>query len=192
MTETDPREFKLLDPDNNIIMRGSLSAVTECIVDSRARADAISLLEDAAKAVGLLEQQQQHEAQLREREVRAFCDGIAALARRLDALEQRRAEHARQAAEDEARAIQQKLDAMPDPDDPNAALEHPTGELHQVEANAPARRAQLAAGDQGDLPREITRDVPPDLGTEPVFDPAELAHPQQPPAQPVAVSLNEG
>jgi hypothetical protein len=118
---TEPNgQFHLYGPSGDLIAHGSMSALTERVLDSKARNDAISLLEDAAKAVGLLEQQQDYEQQLRQREVRAFCDGVAAIGRRLDALEATRAARARHAAADEARRIQEKLDALPDPDDPSA------------------------------------------------------------------------
>jgi hypothetical protein len=51
--------------------------------------------------------------------------------------------------------------------------------------------APSAAGarDQGTLPNELVRKAPPTLGTDPVVDPAELAHGPGP-APPVAISLN--
>lgn len=52
--------------------------------------------------------------------------------------------------------------------------------------------APSAAGarDQGALPNEIVRKAPPDLGTMPMVDPADLDRPPDP-APPVAISLNE-
>jgi hypothetical protein len=179
MTDPDPHGFRLLDPYGNVIAHGSATEALAPLPDSSVRADAISLLHDAAKAIGLIEAQQEHAAQLRQREISTFCDGVASLGRRLDALEQQHASRARQAAADEAHRIQAAIDALPDPDDP--AAYQPTGELHQVAATA---------RDQGDLPREVTRDVPPDPGTDPEFDPAELSHGPDAPAQPVAISLN--
>ena len=61
------------------------------------------------------------------------------------------AERARQAAADEARSIQQKLDSLPDIDAPGPALYEPTGELHALAPSAPGAR------DQGTLPNEIVR-----------------------------------
>jgi hypothetical protein len=182
-------QFKLYDPFGNVIMHGSMSAVTECIVDSQARADVAAEMAEAAETIGLLEHK---EDQFRARQVRSLSDGLATLGHRLDAVEQRHAERIRQAAADEARRIQAQLDALPDPDDPDAAMVRPTGELHALEPNAPERRAQLAAAeqDQGDLPRQLTKAVPPNLGTDPVIDPSELAHGPGPPP-PVAISLNE-
>jgi|SRR6266581_2121999 len=77
----------------------------------------------------------------------------------------------------------------PDIDDP-ATYANPTGELHSLAPSAPERRKQLAAQqEQGDLPNELVRKAPPTLGTDPVVDPAELAHGPGP-APPVAISLN--
>jgi hypothetical protein len=104
------------------------------------------LLEDAAKAAGLLEQQQDHERQLHRRQVRAFIDGVAAIGRRLDAIEQRHAERDRQAAADEARRLQQQIASWPDPDSTDApALYEPSGELHTLAPSGPENRAQLTA-----------------------------------------------
>jgi hypothetical protein len=191
MTDNDG-QFKLYGPIGDLIARGSMSALTERVLDSRARAHAISLLEDAAKAVGLLEAQQDHEQQLRQRQVRAFVDGVAAIGRRLDAVEQRHAERARQAAADEARAIQQQIDSWPDPDSADPFPHHsPGGELHALEPPNLGDKQQLAAArDQGDLPRELLKGAPPLTGNYPEPDPDKLAHPQDPPAQPVAISLN--
>jgi Primase C terminal 2 (PriCT-2) len=71
----------------------------------------------------------------------------------------------------------------------------PSGELHSLAPSHPEDKEQLAAGererdDQGALPRrELTVKAPPDPGTEPVFDPAELGKPPDPPQQPIAISL---
>jgi hypothetical protein len=92
-----------------------------------------------------------------------------------------------QAIADKARAIQAHLDSLPDPDDP--ASYAPSGELHDLGPSNLEDKDRRAATDQGDLPNEIVRKAPPTLGTDPVFNPAELAHPpgDRPPA---AISLN--
>jgi hypothetical protein len=116
---TDTRQFKLYGPNGELLMSGSRSAVTEPILDSVARADAYSLKIDAIKARSLMKQQKVAADQLRQRQFHAFCDSVTTLGRRLDTLEQQRAKRARREAEDEARRIQAKLDALPDPDDPS-------------------------------------------------------------------------
>jgi hypothetical protein len=79
------------------------------------------------------------------------------------------------------RRVQQYLDALPDPEAPSR---YP----------APLLSPDPRSGDnQGDLPRELQKGAPPPLGTDPVYDAAELAHPQRqnkiPPQ--AAISLNE-
>jgi hypothetical protein len=187
ITHGDSGQFKLFAPDGRLIGSGSMSAVTEHILDSKIRADAVELLHDAAKALGLIEQQREEEQELRERQVHAFCDGVARLARRLDILEAQREEQMRADEEAEERRIEQFLDELPDPDSPDPFA--PSGDLHVIAASGPEDREQLQS-DQGTLPPELKKGAPPDLGTEPELDPSKLAYPETPAQRaPVAVSM---
>jgi hypothetical protein len=62
-------------------------------------------------------------------QVAAFCDSIDTLARRLDSLaarrKERRAAKARKDAEEEAKRVQEMLDALPDPDNPDGEAIYP-------------------------------------------------------------------
>jgi hypothetical protein len=186
---SDTPQFTLTAADGSIIAHGSMSALTERIVDSVARADATSLLVDAAKALGQIESIQQREQEARIADIRRLCDDVTRFGQRLDAFEARRKEKARLDAEEEQREIQRALDALPDPDDPDdpntdAMHQSNTGDLTTLGPSEVQR-------DQGALPNELQKDAPPLSGnfTEP--DPDKLAHPQEPPAQPVSISLNE-
>ena len=79
---------------------------------------------------------------------------------------------------------------------------HPSGDLHTLPPSSEANKEKLAALSKedgtddgtdddgpGDLPNELLEEAPPSGGTMPTPDPAELAHPQKPPEQPVSVSL---
>jgi hypothetical protein len=147
-------------------------------MDSSTRADAKQLLIDAAKACGLLESIAAREDSISSREdayrsdaVQRLLDGIAAINSRIDAYVTRQEEAERQ-------AIQVALDQLPDPDDP-AHLRW--GELSAV-IPAPADPTGTSLDDAGLDPSTVTR---------PVKDPTELSHADPPPAQPIAISLNE-
>jgi hypothetical protein len=152
----DSKQFAIIPlhehqrPPDAAIAVGSLDAVMERIVDSEARADAAQLLVDAAVALGQIERQKQQEQQLIARGMQTLNDSIAALTKRMDALEARRTERAQQAADAEAQRIQEKLDRLPDPDDPRAPgddTHQPGGELHALQPSEEHDREQLAAGD---------------------------------------------
>jgi hypothetical protein len=119
MTETDPRLFTLTGPDGETIMRGSMSAVTEPLLDSKARAEATQLLIDAARACGLIESVAARENAVRADEAQQLIDGIAAIERRLDRFVAKREAMVREDAEREAQRIQDVLDSLPDPDFPD-------------------------------------------------------------------------
>jgi hypothetical protein len=177
-------------PDN-AIMQGSMDAVMERIIDSNARNAAVDILRDARIAADQLEQTRAQETQILARGIQSLNDTITRLSRRMDAVEQHRGAQARQDAAAEAERVQKELDAMPDPDNPNApALYPPGGELHSVAATTPATTKSVP-DNEGDLPNEVLKDVPPPTGDYPVNDPSELAHPQQSKYRnPAAVSLN--
>jgi hypothetical protein len=197
MTSTpgyDPDQmFKLFDHTGKIIASGSMSAVTEPILDSKSRAAAHQLVRDAALAEEKIAEQKEHEQALRERQVHAFCDGITRLTRRLDELEEQRAEQTRQDEEEEQRRIQNYLDSLPNPDDepqPHVPGTHyNTGDLHSIPASSPEDRGQLEA-DQGALPASLRKGAPPESGNYPEVDPSKLAYPESPTQRaPIAVSM---
>jgi hypothetical protein len=155
------------------------------------------------------------EAQARETLVKHLCDQVAAMQERInrlaDALEARQradAEVARQEAE-RRRALEEDpledpplpLSRQEPPDiaeyqarnppsdivDVDAETHHPGGELHSI---APKEDPDLEVeedDDQGDLPKELDKNVAPAPSTYPSFD---LPKPPVV-AQPVAISLNE-
>jgi len=91
--------------------------------------------------------------------------------RRREAKARRDAAEARRIADAQAASIKAALDALNE--------HHNTGDLHVVEPK----------DDQGNLPNELLGNVPPAPGTDPVL-PGELGKAPDPPAQPVAISLN--
>jgi hypothetical protein len=164
MTNTQPvydpdQMFKLFDHTGKIIASGSMSAVTEPILDSKSRAEAQQLVRDAALAEEKIAEQQEHEEQLRTRQVHAFCDDITRLAKRLDQLEQQREEVQARADEEEAERIRKEMDSWPDPDDP--ALYGPSGEMHTLSADP---GTEPGAADQGALPAYLRKGAPPESG----------------------------
>jgi hypothetical protein len=119
---------------------------------------------DAAEA--RLQQQRAHASS-----IRTLTDGITRLSHRIDALELKHADARRRKAkadaEPEAKAIQDYLDSLPDPDNP---CSHGEGELTSHGPSGPEDEEHLRAittGDTddtdnvGDLPKKLTRGAPP-------------------------------
>jgi hypothetical protein len=212
MSDTDTRQFTLTGPQGEIIAHGSISALMERLPDTHARNDALeSMYRVAADAVEAEQRQEEAYASA----VQIISETVAHLTNRMDAYITRREEQRKadeeQAEREEQEQIQSMLDALPDPDDPNVDAMHQsnTGDLtplgpseNQTEQDTSAVPQSYGnvpmsyikgkgQGDQtGDLPEGLERRSPPPLGTDPVYDPAELAHPQEQPPQPVAISLN--
>jgi hypothetical protein len=123
--------------------------------------------------------------------IRTLNDGITRLTHRIDAEVARRARRRKaaelKAAEDEARRIQAKLDAGPDPDDPES---YGTG-LTPLPASHPEDKRQLRASHmgsddaEGDLPEDLLKTVPAPAGK------FAYEHPPRQVAQPISVSLHE-
>jgi hypothetical protein len=166
-------------PDNTI-MQGSMDAVMERIIDSNARNTAMDLLRDARIAADQLEQTRAQETQILARGIQSLNDTITRLSRRMDAVEEQQSTKMRHDAALEAKRIQDYLNTLPDPDDPDAAaIFPPDGSLHALPPT------NTDSDNEGDLPEELTRATPPP------GNPAELDDPPQPKyRQPVAVSLN--
>jgi hypothetical protein len=205
-----PPMFRLLDPHGVEIAKGSMSAVSELILDSKSRKAAEALLCDAAAAVGTIDSinsradaviEREREVAERERRLQAdavqrFRDSIDDLAARIDAHEQAR--------------IADELARLPDPDDPRSHAEH--GELEPHGPSHPADREVLEAtlereaddadAGMGDLPSELQLPAAPLSETEPAglgirsvqSDKRRFREPKPRrgrdwPAQPVSVSL---
>jgi hypothetical protein len=179
MTPDTDQQFKLLGPNGECIAIGSLSCVTEPILTSAARADAIELVRAAQDAVGQLAHLDERQQIARVDDIRRICDGASRLLQRLDAFEARARDRAIRAAEDEQRHIQStvaQLDALVTPTPP-VRDQDPTGVLAD-----PDDPEGAVLDEQG-------------VATRPVVDPAELAHPGSttPPMtarQPPAAQLN--
>src|SRR5262249_32764049 len=128
--------------------------------------------------------------QLRAQSIRTLNDSIARLGRRLDAIQAKRdaereaaeQEEAKRKADAKAAVIKAALDNLQQHE------EFEGGELTTHPPATPRHEAQLAAsGDQGELPAELTKDVPPDPGT---YGPS-LEDPEQGCVQPQPVAIEE-
>jgi hypothetical protein len=95
-------QFTLRNPSGEIIARGSMSALLERVNQSKPRMNAEAAIQAAAKAVQRERDdkvradaldRRETEIEARERQadaaaMRSFCDGVAAIGKRLDALEE--------------------------------------------------------------------------------------------------------
>jgi hypothetical protein len=184
----DPGHFALIrvppnsKPPADAIACGSLAAVTERVLSSKARADALALVARADEAAEQEREREQREQEIFAEGVRALRDGILKLSHRLDALVQSR--DARRRLDAASEATKQMLELPQDRPalDLADATPSPSGELHALEPKDPAEH-QPVTGDQGDLTRELERGAPPGLGTEPTIEGPQS--PQQP--QPIAL-----
>jgi hypothetical protein len=166
-TATD--QFKLLGPDGQIIACGSLNAVTQPILGSKSRADALDLIKRADAAAEQEREREQQERVVVAEGARALADGIAQLSRRLDALVQSRDARRRLDAVSEATRHMLELPKDPPELDLSDNTPAPSGELRPLQAKDPPEH-DPTADDQGDLPRELERGAPPMLGTEPTIE----------------------
>lgn len=136
---------------------GPMSAVTEPILSSKARADAEETLNFVRDSVGelqrlaggLAEQKAEYAYQV----ISGLCDGIARMTTRLDAYVKRENERQREARAKARKAIE---DSLPDPDDPD----DPRGDYPQ-----PSLQPDLRASDPGEYPDNdgLTYDKPSEL-----------------------------
>ena len=214
-----PPMFRLLDPHGVEIAKGSMSAVSELILDSKSRKAAEALLRDAAVAVGTIDSinsradaviEREREVAERERalqadHVQALVDSIDDLAARLDAHEQA--------------MVADALARLPDPDHPQGlsraqqddleAVHKPSHDFDREQLAAVLARGREAddADSPGDLPAglqppaaPLSAEEPSGLGTRTVasadtrrrrFREPRPRRGKDWPAQPVAVSLNE-
>jgi hypothetical protein len=154
------------------IVVGPMSTVMEYIPQSVARADAMAELERARFTADQIKSIQ---SKTRGVQVAMLTDSVSHLSRRIDAFLTRKQNQARldaaREAEEEAKRIQAKLDALPDPDDPDA--HHPSGELHTLPPSVKLEPSlELEDGDQTEFPD-------PELPKPPVLE------------QSTAISLNK-
>jgi hypothetical protein len=185
-----PGSFKLLDHHGNIIATGASSREAMApLPDSAARK---AMLSEWARYKADAAEARLQQTRARDASIRTLNDGITRLTHRIDAEVAHRTRRHKaaelKAAEDEARRIQAKLDAGPDPDDPAS---YGSG-LTPLPASHPEDKRQLAASHmgsdaenaEGDLPEDLLRTVPAPAG--------EFAyeHPPRQVSQPILVSLN--
>jgi hypothetical protein len=119
-------------PDDALVV-GPMSEVFEYIPQTVARQDATEQLERARFTADQITSVQE---KTRAVQASMLCDSVNHLSSRLDALMQRRDEQTRRDAEreeeEEAQRIQAEIDALPDPDNPDAHTHSPGGELHAL------------------------------------------------------------
>jgi hypothetical protein len=181
-------------PPAGAIVHGPLDVVMERVLDSKARVAAEALVARADQAAEQEREREEREQEVITEGIRAIADGILKLKHRLDAIEHSRDARRKLDAASEATEQMLQLPKDVDPEAPYADPEAPAdeapvpgGELHApVPAKDPSEH-EPAAADQGNLPKELLKGAPPDPGSEPVEDPAELAHPQPPTRQPIAI-----
>jgi hypothetical protein len=158
-----PGSFRLLDHLGNVIASGGTVAEAMApLPDSIARkallAELRQMRSDAAEV-------QAAQARARAAAVQSFYDSVLRLSHRIDAFERKRNAEIRAEAEAreerEAKAIQDKLDAMPDIDNPASytSCEDP---LQTHAPSEPFDKEQLRAikDNEGDLPEDLLRSVP--------------------------------
>jgi hypothetical protein len=166
------------------IMTGDMSAVMARVKDSRQMREDLRISNEADKVrraqaalradqAAFEEEQASFTAEVeavKEVLLNEFVGKLDALAARMDAYE---AELARDPDDDE-------LPLPPDTVSPSA------GDDGELQASHPPSRDPGEEDAEGDLPPDIERGTPPGLGTDPIYDPSHLSHPQRK-QQPVAI-----
>jgi hypothetical protein len=181
------KQFKLMAPDGEIIMQGSLNAVMQHVIDSKARKEAEALIARADQAAEQEREREQRERELVSDGIRVLADGFKKLDRRFDAL--MRSRDARRKLDAASEATKQMLELPKDAPELDLSDDtpSPSGELRPLEAKDP-KEHQPAASDQGDLPKELLKGAPPEgLANYPTLD----QPPRKQVSQPVAISLNK-
>jgi hypothetical protein len=155
---------------------GSRSAVMERVIDSRARSDSLTLINDAAHA---------------KRDLQAIREDKRALAEGWRALEDAKEEFNRMRLADalaKMDSVTARFDAHEQEEKVAAQrafmdqLTHaPTGELHEL---APVSDPLGTVLEEDDVGLEGV------TATRPTVDPEELSHPPKPTTQPISVQLN--
>jgi hypothetical protein len=142
-------EFKLFGPDGAVIAQGSLSAVTQPILGSRSRAEALAIIARADRAAEQERAREQREQEIVSDGIRVLADGINKLDRRLDAIIRSRAARRKLDAASEATA---KMLAFPK-DAPADHTPQPSGELHALEPKDPSEHQPAATDASRQGPR---------------------------------------
>jgi hypothetical protein len=222
MTEPNTQTFRMIDPEGKEIMSGSLPALMEHLPDTPAREAALDqMLKTAAEAVAAEEQRDQAIAST----AQMITDAVTRLTHRLDAYITRQEEQQRQDEEQalrkEQEEIQRTLDQLPDPDAPDDPL-GAAGDDDQLTIHPAVDPERYGPGEDdaeeptkpvlsyppiplsyikgkrdatADLPEGVESLAPAPLGTDPIYDPADLGHPRSRSAKqvppPVDVSLHE-
>ena len=168
------------------IAHGPLNVITERVLSSKARTEALALVARADEAAEQEREREQREQEILSDGIRAFTDGIADLSRRLDALVQSR--DARRKLDAASEATKEMLELPKDPPEldlsPADTVPAPSGELRPQQAKDP-KEHQPEADDQGALPRELERGAPPETGNYPTLEDP------QPPQVPQPIALEE-
>jgi hypothetical protein len=176
-------------PPSDAIVWGSIGEVTEYIGQSVARAE-------AEKRLARKQEQLKTDAEALARAQKLTADAIPRITAMGDALvaareKQHRRDAAAKKAEQEAveaRRVQEMLDRLPDPDDPDAGSGD-DGDLQSP--NTPPDKEHLKTESFGDLPEDIKRGTPAPIG--PDYQPTlrDLDHQPKQAMTPIAISLNE-
>jgi hypothetical protein len=180
-------------PPSDAIVWGSISEVMEYIGQTQARVEAEQRIAQAKEQIQADAKALQHAQKLTADaipRITAMADAFVAAKER----QARKDAAARKAAAEaaEAKRVQDLLDALPDPDDPDA-ISPDDGDLQSPKR--PTDKEHLAehrTESYGDLPEDIRKRAPsPHLG--PDYEPniRDLAHPQKPQEQPASISLHE-
>jgi hypothetical protein len=174
------------------IVVGNMSAVMECIPQSVAREEAEGRLAQAKRDAAETERQQQ---EVRACAAQILGEGLTRLSERLDQFETRKATLAEQAkrdaAEAEYQAVEDEINRLPDPDNPDVHSALQAGDDGDLTIKPPVdterhNPAHLEDAGEGDLPNELERGAPPPIG------PFGAPPPRQPKFRsPAAISLNQ-
>jgi hypothetical protein len=177
-------------PPADAICWGTLGECTEFVAQSAARAETenrIASARDQLKNDAKVLAQAQHKTLDVATKLTAMGDAMLA-AHNLKARKDAEAKRVK-AEQAEAKRVQDLLDSLPDPDNPNAA----SGDDGELEIkHAPNKdHLQQQPDSFGDLPEDIRKQSPsPHLGPDYETNISKLAHPQKPQEQPAAISLN--
>jgi hypothetical protein len=177
-------------PPSDAICWGSVAEVMEYIGQTQARAD-------VEQRIAAAKEQIQADAKTLAEAQHKTLDVATKLTAMGDAMVAAREKQARKDAEakrikaeaDEQKRIQAKLDLLPDPDNPNAASGD-DGEL-EIKHAPSTEHLKPSDGITGAFPTRLEKEAPRG-GEYQEPDIKNLAYPQKPSQQPVAISLNEG
>jgi len=175
-------------PPADAICWGTLGECTEFVAQSAARAETenrIASARDQLKNDAKVLAQAQHKTLDVATKLTAMGDAMLA-AHNLKARKDAEAKRVK-AEQAEAQRVQDLLDSLPDPDNPEAASGD-DGEL-EVKTAPSTEHLQPQDGITGNFPTRLEKNAPRG-GEYQETDINKLAHPQRPPDQPVAISLN--